>query len=94
MSAGEGAVLDARAGDRATDAIDRGHLALRTRGDLPYGLAIFDDRVGIGGYDDATGLMEVFVDTDAPIAREWARRVYASVRADSDPVGGAAGPDR
>jgi len=29
----------------------------------------------------------VFLDTDSPIAREWAERVYASVRADSDPLG-------
>ena len=70
--------------ERAREAIDRGHLALRTREDLPYGLAIFDERVGIGGYDEITGLMRVFVDTDSPIAREWAHRVYASVRADSD----------
>ncbi|MCU4754325.1 transcriptional regulator [Halobacteria archaeon AArc-curdl1] len=72
--------------ERAREAIDRGHLGLRTRDTLPYGLAIFDKRVGIGGYDEATGLMEVFVDTDAPIACEWADRVYAAVRADSDPL--------
>lgn len=72
--------------EQATDAITRGDLALRTRGDLPYGLALFDDRVGIGGYDTSTGQMQVFVDTDSPIAREWAERVYPSVRADSDPV--------
>ncbi|WP_277552430.1 helix-turn-helix transcriptional regulator [Halobaculum limi] len=71
---------------RASEAIERGHLALRTREELPYGLALFDDRVGIGGYDSATGLMQVFVDTDAPIAREWAERVYDSVRADSEPL--------
>ncbi len=72
--------------ERAAHAIDGGHLTVRTRGDLPYGLAIFDDRVGIGGYDETTGLMQVFVDTDAPIAREWAERVYASVQADSTPL--------
>ncbi|MGM0604884.1 MAG: helix-turn-helix transcriptional regulator [Halobacteriota archaeon] len=70
--------------ERAKKAIKRGHLALRTRGTLPYGLAIFDERVGIGGYDEATGIMQVFVDTDEPIAREWAERVYASVRDDSE----------
>ena len=74
--------------DRANDAIEQGHLTLRTREQLPYGLALFDERVGIGGYDDRTGLLEVFVDTDSPIAREWAERVFASVRIDSDPVGG------
>ena len=30
--------------------------------------------------------MTVFVDTDSPIAREWAERVYASVRADATPL--------
>ena len=80
--------------EQATDAIEHGYLTLRTRGDLPYGLALFDDRVGIGGYAETTGLMEVFVDTDAPIAREWAERVYASVRADSDPVDERSRPTR
>ncbi len=80
--------------DRATDAIECGQLTLRTRGDLPYGLALFDGRVGIGGYDEATGLMQVFVDTDSPIAREWAERVYTSVRADSEPVSEPGPPTR
>lgn len=70
--------------ERAREAIESGHLTLRTRDKLPYGLAIFDERVGIGGYDRSTGLMQVFVDTDAPIARQWAERLYASVRADSE----------
>ena len=70
--------------NRSRETIERGKLTLRTRERLPYGLAIFDDRVGIGGYDEVTGLMQVFVDTDSPIAREWAERVYASIRADSE----------
>ncbi|ELZ05249.1 helix-turn-helix transcriptional regulator [Natrialba asiatica] len=68
---------------RANEAIDHGKLTLRTREELPYGLAIFDERVGIGGYNDETGLMQAFVDTDSSLAREWAERVYASVTADS-----------
>ena len=71
---------------RVTEAVDRGQLTLRTREKLPYGLAIFDERVGLGGYDDDTGLMQVFVDTDSPMAREWAERVYASIKADSTPL--------
>lgn len=35
--------------ERAGEAIEDGHLTLRTRDELPYGLAIFDDQVGIGG---------------------------------------------
>ena len=72
--------------ERATEAVERGHLTLRTREALPYGLALFDERVGVGGYDESTGQMRVFVDTDAPIAREWAERVYRSVRSDSRPL--------
>lgn len=72
--------------ERASDAIECGHLTLRTRDEPPYGLAIFDDRVGIGGYDETTGLMKVFVDTESTIAREWADHVYASVKADCDPI--------
>ncbi|ELZ83192.1 hypothetical protein C453_14341 [Haloferax elongans ATCC BAA-1513] len=70
--------------EQARAAVESGHLTLRTRDDLPYGLALFDKRVGIGGYDETTGLMRVFVDTESPVAREWAERVYESVRADSE----------
>ena len=72
--------------ERAREAVEAGHLTLRTRDALPYGLAIFDDRVGIGGYDEDTGAMAVFVDTDAAYAREWAERTYAAFRADSEPL--------
>ncbi|MFC7230426.1 helix-turn-helix transcriptional regulator [Saliphagus sp. GCM10025308] len=70
--------------ERAQKAIENGYLALRTRNRLPYGLALFNECVGIGGYDETTGLMQVFVETDSPIAMEWAERVYNSVRADSE----------
>ncbi|RQG93334.1 helix-turn-helix transcriptional regulator [Natrarchaeobius chitinivorans] len=72
--------------ERAREATESGHLTLRTRDELPYGLAIFDNRVGIGGYDEGTGHMQVFVDADSQIACEWAERVYASVRASSEPL--------
>ncbi|WP_231188376.1 MarR family transcriptional regulator [Haladaptatus sp. DYF46] len=72
--------------DRLRDAIDAGHLTLRTREALPYGLAIFDDRVGIGGYDDQTGIMRVFVDSDSAIARGWAERVFETYRDHSEPI--------
>ena len=77
--------------EQAREAVERGHLTLRTRDELPYGLAIFDECVGIGGYDERTGQMQVFVDTESAIAREWAERVYASVRADSEPLEGGFG---
>ena len=41
--------------------------------DLPLvRLMIFDDRVGIGGYDPKTGMLAVYVDTDNPAIRDWA----------------------
>jgi hypothetical protein len=69
---------------------DDRHLKLLTRDALPYGLALFDgegrDRVGIGGYDEETGAMRVFVDTDAALALAWAERVYETFRRDSEPL--------
>jgi predicted transcriptional regulator len=67
-------------------ALDGDHLQLRTRDALPYGLALFDDSVGIGGYDEETGAMRVFVDTDTAIARAWAERVYETFRENSTPL--------
>jgi predicted transcriptional regulator len=72
--------------DRLRTAVDAGHLALRTRETLPYGLAIFDDRVGIAGFDEETGTMRVFVDSDSAIARAWAERVFETYRNNSDPI--------
>lgn len=46
--------------------------------DLPFGLVIYDDRIGIG-VEDNEGLV-AFVDTDALCAREWAEAVFESLR--------------
>lgn len=73
---------------RTRSAIESGSLRLRSRDSLPYGLAIFDESVGIGGYDEDTGMLRVFVDTDAVIAREWAEGVYELFAADSEPIDG------
>ncbi|WP_458188185.1 helix-turn-helix transcriptional regulator [Haladaptatus sp. NG-WS-4] len=70
--------------ERLQSAIDTGHLELRTRETLPYGLAVFDDRVGIAGFDEETGAMRVFVDTDSAIAYAWADRVFETYRNNSD----------
>ncbi|WP_435345831.1 helix-turn-helix transcriptional regulator [Haloarchaeobius sp. HRN-SO-5] len=72
--------------DRLRVGIDAGHLRLRTREALPYGLAIFDDRVGIAGFDEETGSMHVFVDSDSAIACAWADRVFETYRNNSDPI--------
>ncbi|KTG21460.1 hypothetical protein AUR66_17180 [Haloferax profundi] len=65
--------------DAIADAVERGQLTLSTHDNLPFGLAIFDDRVGLGGYDE-TGMLSAFVDTDAPKARDWANDLYRQYR--------------
>ncbi|WP_254544528.1 helix-turn-helix transcriptional regulator [Halomarina pelagica] len=56
------------------------HFTLWIHDDLPYGLAIFDDRVGIGVRDTDARTLRAFVDTDSAAAREWAEAVYESYR--------------
>ena len=64
--------------DAVAAAVDAGHLRLRVDDSLPFGLAVFDDRVGIGVYDDANGMLSVFVDTADPVVREWAVESFAA----------------
>lgn len=61
-------------------AVDSGQLTLSEHTELPFGLAIFEDRIGLGGYDSETGLLRVFVDTDATAAREWALDQFQGYR--------------
>ncbi|UTF53474.1 helix-turn-helix transcriptional regulator [Natronosalvus rutilus] len=70
--------------DLATDAFDRDNFTLWVREEVPFGLALFDDRVGIGGYDDETGLLEVFVDTDNEDAYAWGEQLFELYREDAD----------
>ncbi|WP_232703278.1 helix-turn-helix transcriptional regulator [Halobacterium wangiae] len=66
--------------DEVRAAVDSGRLTLSTHPDLPYGLAIFEDRIGVGGYDAETGMLRAFVDTSDPAAREWALAEYERYR--------------
>jgi predicted transcriptional regulator len=55
--------------------------------DVPsYGISLFDDRVGVNGYDPDSGAVKVFVDTDCPETREWAESVYATYRSEARPL--------
>ncbi|MFP8958695.1 helix-turn-helix transcriptional regulator [Natrialbaceae archaeon A-CW3] len=53
------------------------------RGSLPFGLVLFDDRIGIGLFDTAKGTVEAFIDTDEPAAIEWGTAVYAQYQLES-----------
>ncbi|WP_436345547.1 helix-turn-helix transcriptional regulator [Natronorubrum sp. FCH18a] len=63
--------------ERARTAIGSGNLTFWVHDDLPFGLTLCDERIGVGVYDDETGLLRTYVDTDSPTAREWAEDVYA-----------------
>lgn len=66
--------------DRARTAFESGNLTIRTYTDLPFGLTLCDDQIGIGIYGDELGLLRMYVDTDAPAACEWAEEVYTDFR--------------
>lgn len=72
--------------EQARKAIESGNLTILTNDDLPCACAIFDDRVGLAGYDRETGIMRVAIDTDAPEARRWAEALYESYRRDARPL--------
>ncbi|WP_254763109.1 helix-turn-helix transcriptional regulator [Natrinema marinum] len=72
--------------DRTAEAFERENLRLWARDDLPFGLALFDDRVGVGGYDPDVGILSVFVDTDDPDAYAWGERVFEAYRDEADRV--------
>ena len=55
--------------------------------DLPLcRIVIFDDRVGVGGYDPDSGVLAVYVDSANPDLREWAVATFERYRADAQPA--------
>lgn len=72
--------------DATVAAMDSGQLTLWTHEELPFGLAIFDDRLGLGGYDPDSGLLRAFVDTDDPDARRWGLDLFERYRETADSV--------
>lgn len=64
-----------------------GNLTVRLHDDVPpYGVAIFDRRIGISGHNPESGTVRVLIDTDTPAAREWAESTYDSYRRESRPL--------
>ena len=68
---------------KCIEACRSGHLTVHLHEELPYGLAIFDDRVGIGVRNEETRTLQMFVDTDSPAVREWAETVFESYRSEA-----------
>ena len=69
--------------ERCVQVCVSGYLTIWLHETLPFGLAMFDDRIGLGVRDPETSLLRAFIDTDAPAAREWAEAVYDAYKADA-----------
>lgn len=79
----ESAVVERIAGqypDLAAAAFERETIDIRIHDDVPFGLALFEQRVGIGAYDDRTGQLLVFVDSDDPAAYAWGEQLFERYR--------------
>lgn len=72
--------------ERIERAFASGNLELHTHESLPFGLTLCDERVGVGVYDDETGLLCTYVDTDAPAAYEWGEAVYTNYHNAATPL--------
>ncbi|SER58280.1 helix-turn-helix transcriptional regulator [Natrinema salaciae] len=72
--------------DLTAEAFERDNLRLWARDDLPFGLALFDDRVGVGGYDPSVGILSVFVDTGDPDAYAWGEQLFEQYRSTADRI--------
>lgn len=59
------------------------HATIYLHDDPPCGLAILDDRVGIGIRDEGSRTLRLFVDTDSRKVREWAEAVFESYKEDA-----------
>ncbi|MFC4407901.1 helix-turn-helix transcriptional regulator [Haloarchaeobius iranensis] len=67
--------------EKAAEVFGSNSFTLWLHDSLPlFRILIYDDRIGIGGYDPDSGVLQVYVDTDAPEAREWAESTFESYR--------------
>lgn len=53
-------------------------LTMRLHDALPFGLVVFDSRIGIGIRDQVSGTPRAFIDTDTPEARAWGEELFES----------------
>lgn len=72
--------------EQSTETLESGNLTVLLHDDLPaYSISLFDDRVGICGYNPDSGTVRVLIDTDVPAVREWAESVYETYRREARP---------
>ncbi|WP_132058800.1 helix-turn-helix transcriptional regulator [Halorussus amylolyticus] len=73
--------------DHCAEPLESDNLTVKLHDDLPpYGISIFDHRVGICCYERDTGTVRAFIDSDDPRVREWAKSTYESYRREARPL--------
>ncbi|MDY6779161.1 MAG: helix-turn-helix domain-containing protein, partial [Halobacteria archaeon] len=60
------------------------NLTVHVHDEPPFSVALFDDRVGVGGHDREKGTLEVFADTENEEAYEWGEEIYERYLEESD----------
>lgn len=69
--------------EKCMEACASGNLTVQLHEELPFGLVLFDERVGIGVSDRDSRSLRVFADTDATAVRAWAEAVYERYEAEA-----------
>jgi DNA-binding Lrp family transcriptional regulator len=69
--------------EKCMEACVSGYLTIQLHDDLPFVLAIFDDRVEIGVCEPDGRQLRVFVDTDSSEVHEWAEVVYEAYKTEA-----------
>jgi len=72
--------------DRSEALLDRDNLTVYVHESLPFGLTLYESRVGVGAYDGRTGTLQLYVDTDDRDALAWGERVYEHYRERAEPL--------
>ncbi len=72
--------------DRSRAAMRRENFTVLEHDDLPpYGVGLLDELVVVCCYEQNCGTVQVLVESDTPVAREWAESIYAVYEREARP---------
>lgn len=73
--------------DLMAETLETGDLTVWLREELPpWGVGVLDDRIVVSGYDPDSVSVRVVIDTDDPVAREWAEATYGAHRRETPTI--------
>jgi hypothetical protein len=67
-------------------AVESGQFVVEIHPEVPFGICILDDRVGVRAHSPEFGADTVFVDTDDPEGYVWAEEVCRNYRSEARPL--------